>query len=262
MRDTMKKSVYKNYIFDLYGTLVDIQTDEMSMKLWKRLARMYEVYGAVYKPKQLRKAFWKLDQEERKKTRKELGCEYPECQLEKVFLRLLRDDSVVGQAGSSILTMTPEQEMIWAEFMANSFRILSRKYIRLFPNTIQTLERLKQCGCRIYMLSNAQAVFTRPEIRVLGLEPYFDAVYLSSDYGRMKPDPVFLRTLMEDKRLKREDTVMVGNEIESDMRIADSCGIEGILIDTGKKGKKELNRQAANLGIRQLPEIIRDIGEL
>ena len=28
--------MYKNYLFDLYGTLVDIKTDEQSKKLWKK----------------------------------------------------------------------------------------------------------------------------------------------------------------------------------------------------------------------------------
>ena len=31
---------YKNYIFDLYGTLADIETDEQEMKLWKKMAKL------------------------------------------------------------------------------------------------------------------------------------------------------------------------------------------------------------------------------
>lgn len=32
---------YKNYIFDLYGTLIDIHTEEGERKLWKALAKYY-----------------------------------------------------------------------------------------------------------------------------------------------------------------------------------------------------------------------------
>ena len=39
---------YKNYIFDLYGTLVDINTDEWSAQLWKKMAILYGYYGAAY----------------------------------------------------------------------------------------------------------------------------------------------------------------------------------------------------------------------
>ena len=37
---------YKNYIFDLYGTLIDINTNEWSAQLWKKMAILYGYYGA------------------------------------------------------------------------------------------------------------------------------------------------------------------------------------------------------------------------
>lgn len=39
---------YKNYIFDFYGTLVDIWTDEDDEKLWEQMAAIYAAYGADY----------------------------------------------------------------------------------------------------------------------------------------------------------------------------------------------------------------------
>ena len=39
---------YENYIFDLYGTLVDIHTDEEDDKLWEALADFYDAHGATY----------------------------------------------------------------------------------------------------------------------------------------------------------------------------------------------------------------------
>ena len=49
----------------------------------------------------------------------------------------------------------------------------------------------KRKGCRIYLLSNAQAAFTNAEIDLMALRPYFDAIYLSSDAGICKPQPEF-----------------------------------------------------------------------
>ena len=114
---------YENYIFDLYGTLVDIKTDEMEISLWKKLVKLYAAYGAVYKPKQLRKAYIRLDREERDILKKKTGCEYPEIKLECVFFRLLKE----APSGNM---RVPENEAVWSEFMANAFRTLSRKYIK------------------------------------------------------------------------------------------------------------------------------------
>ena len=35
---------YDNYIFDLYGTLVDIHTDESDTAIWEKLAMFYGYY--------------------------------------------------------------------------------------------------------------------------------------------------------------------------------------------------------------------------
>ena len=45
---------YENYIFDLYGTLVDIHTDEEKTELWEKLAQFYGYYGAVYTAEELK----------------------------------------------------------------------------------------------------------------------------------------------------------------------------------------------------------------
>ena len=51
---------YKNYIFDLYGTLIDIRTDEWAAQLWKKMAILYGYYGANYTYKELGKAYGEL----------------------------------------------------------------------------------------------------------------------------------------------------------------------------------------------------------
>ena len=39
---------YDNYIFDLYGTLADIHTEENDPLVWKKLALFYGYYDADY----------------------------------------------------------------------------------------------------------------------------------------------------------------------------------------------------------------------
>ena len=36
---------YENYIFDLYGTLVDIHTDEWKTSFWKKVSQIFLVHG-------------------------------------------------------------------------------------------------------------------------------------------------------------------------------------------------------------------------
>ena len=50
--------MYQNYIFDLYGTLVDIHTNEKeSVSLEKKMSLFFGMKGAAYEPKELRMAY-------------------------------------------------------------------------------------------------------------------------------------------------------------------------------------------------------------
>ena len=57
---------YQNYIFDLYGTLIDINTNEWSAQLWKKMAILYGYYGAHYTYKELGQAYGRLVEREKK----------------------------------------------------------------------------------------------------------------------------------------------------------------------------------------------------
>ena len=246
---------YENYIFDLYGTLVDIKTDEYALSLWKKLAKLYAAYGAIYKPRELRAAYIRLDREERDKLKAKTGCEYPEIKLEYVFVRLLKE-APMGKL------RIPEDEAVWAEFMANAFRTLSRDYMQVYPGTLKKLEKLKEKGCKLYLLSNAQAIFTRTEIALLGLDKYFEKMYISSDYGIMKPDKDFLLRLLNDEGLDKDKCVMVGNEIRSDIKIADLCGMDSILINSDHLGKKEIKRQIKEYKVKNKFKIVDTIKDI
>lgn len=52
--------MYKNYLFDLYGTLVDIHTDEGKKSLWHGFKNLLAMYGAKYKTKELQSKYNEL----------------------------------------------------------------------------------------------------------------------------------------------------------------------------------------------------------
>lgn len=270
-----KKAGYKNYIFDLYGTLLDISTDEHKNSLWKLMAQAYNAYGCDWTPKKLHDAFFRADKEEREKLKVKSGIKYPEIKLEKVFARMLfeapgyhgsgmqvdvMDDNagIMGRATiaelKDYMVEGDEAELTesfykssWVTFIANLFRIYSRKYIRPYKNTFVFLNRLKEQGKGVYLLSNAQAVFTMPEIEETGLLECFDRIYISSDLGMMKPQKEFMEALLEGEGLERSECVMIGNDIGSDIRIAAACGMNSILLNTFGLAKEEINKQVAKM---------------
>ena len=144
--------MYQNFVFDLYGTLLDIRTNEGKYYLWKKMSEIYSAYGAVYTPMELKRTFRLLE----KRLVTGLSCD-GEPDLRLVFAGLFEERGVSYDA-----------QLVRS--MAVTFRALSRNKLCVYEHVHETLQKLRDCGKRVYLLSNAQADFTRPEIAMTGLE--------------------------------------------------------------------------------------------
>ena len=242
----MTGKLYGTYIFDYYGTLVDIKTDEGKKDLWKKLAGIYAAYGADYTGKEIHEFYDRLCADETNHVKKVMGVwhpdmqlDFPEIQLDRVFARLLVEaprhhETRATIDGKQVRLLSVEEiaQSEWVYMLSNMFRVLSRERLSAYPNTIKTMQFLKKKGCKLYLLSNAQGSFTRVELEMTGVLDYLDGVYISSDKQIRKPQPEFLRSLIEQFNVDTKEAVMVGNDMQSDMGIASACGIPGIFLNT------------------------------
>lgn len=211
--------MFKNYIFDLYGTLIDINTDEDDPKLWEKIALYYSYKGANYSGKEFRKTYCQLCKEEKAKMKKL----YPEFKND-VEINL---DNVFEKLFSLKGVKTTYEEIV---NVSGIFRCFSTKYIKLYDGVIDLLDTLKSKGKKIFLLSNAQHNFTMNEMDMLGLTPYFDGIFISSDKGVKKPSPMFYNGLVEEFGLDKKECVMVGNDYKSDINGSKRAGIKSLYI--------------------------------
>ena len=128
----------------------------------------------------------------------------------------------------------------WVRDLSNLFRVLSREKIEVYPGTKEIFEEIKSEGGKIYLLSNAQALFTIPEIEQMGLMPYFDGVYISSDKRMKKPQPEFMQLLIDEQQLDKTRSVMIGNDVEADVGVAVRNGMQSVFLNTDDLTKSEL----------------------
>ena len=89
---------YDNYIFDLYGTLVDIHTEENDPLVWKKLALFYGYYDADYSSEELKERYAAIIAGEEYKMKSEKKDDaheaHPEVQIEEVFQKLFEEKGV------------------------------------------------------------------------------------------------------------------------------------------------------------------------
>ena len=210
---------YTDLIFDLYGTLVDIHTEE-SDAVWEKTAIYFGFYGAHYTGPELKRAFDAAIAAREAKAGQSYEC-FPDIPFETVMAQLFQDRGI-----------TEDSERLGVN-AAQLFRILSFDYIRLYPDVPDALALLRAKGFRLWLLSNAQQVFTAYELRHLGLGEQLDGIFLSSDYRCRKPDSRFFRALLESRQLDPGKCLMIGNDRQTDIAGAAALGLATLYMHTG-----------------------------
>lgn len=213
----------ESYIFDLYGTLADIRTDESMPSLWRRMALLLSMQGAEYRAGELQQAYRAAVQHEIERCanqRPDIPLEHVEPDILPVFQALYE------QKGISVNTAEIKDTALF-------FRTLSMvRPVRLYPHVMFVLHALLGRGKGVYLLSNAQAAFTVPELTRLGLLNCFDGIVLSSNAGVKKPDKAIFEHMLSKYQLRPETCMMIGNDMDADMGGAAAVGMIGRYIHT------------------------------
>ena len=210
---------YTDLIFDLYGTLVDIHTEEDD-RVWEKTAIFFGFYGAHYTGPELKAAFRAELNHREAKEGQDYEC-FPDIPFEQVMVSLFREKGI-------------EQDVYLLGIQAAQlFRVLSLDYIRVYPHVFEALAAMRKRGYRLWLLSNAQRIFTEYELRHLGLGEQFDQVYISSDHRCRKPDIRFFNALIEEQGLDRSKCLMIGNDRMTDIAGAKNAGLATLYMHTG-----------------------------
>ena len=210
--------MYQNYIFDLYGTLVDIRTDESSLNFWRKAVSVFAVGKASYSPSELKKTYQRYVREAYSRERlRNPFIRYRDIELLDVFEHLYLHKNV-----------RPDHDLLMET--ARRFRKASTERLRLYDGARELLDLLRHSGKKIYLLSNAQECFTLPEMEDLGILGCFDGSLISS-YARIcKPEKKFFDMLIDSYNLDRSETIMIGNDKTADILGAKNAGIDALYI--------------------------------
>jgi putative hydrolase of the HAD superfamily len=142
-----------------------------------------------------------------------------------------------------------------ADIMAMSYTDIQKANIKLFPDTLDTLDHLRHRGIRMAMITNGTSQAQREKIERFGLGPYFEAILVEGEAGFGKPDPRIYELALSTLGLDSCDVWMVGDNLVWDVAGAQKLGIFAVWNDYRGHGLPE--------GTTIIPDrIIRSIAEL
>jgi putative hydrolase of the HAD superfamily len=206
-------------LFDINGTLIDIETDEGMEEVYRAIGHFLLYQGIYLRRWEVRDLYFQVMKEQFAASTEK----YPEFDVVQVWREILRRRNL-GVA----LPLPQEKLQQLPLAIAELQRGVSRKRLKCFPGANEALEWLKQ-RYLLAAVSDAQTAYALPEVRAVGLHTYFDTTVVSGDYGYRKPDARLFQMALDRLKVRAAVAIFVGNDTFRDVFGAHQLGLRTIL---------------------------------
>jgi putative hydrolase of the HAD superfamily len=207
-------------LFDVNGTLIDIETDEGMEEIYRAIGHFLIYQGILLHRWEVRDLYFQLMQQQRTSSTEQ----FPEWNAVTLWREFL--DAKASDYTHSLPREKREQLPL---FLAELHRGIARKRLRLYPQVLEVLDHLRQ-RYRMAIVSDAQSAYAVPELHMVGLKDYFNPIIISGDYGYRKPDPRLFCTALATLQIQPEQALFIGNDLYHDISGAQQAGMKAILI--------------------------------
>lgn len=129
----------------------------------------------------------------------------------------------------------------------------------VYEETYKVLDTLKE-NYQLLLLTNGSPDLQNTKLTITPeLAPYFEHVVISGDIGKGKPDPSMFEHALSLMSMQKDEIIMVGDNLMTDILGANRVGIKSVWIN---RHDKERNDIIPTYEIKHLEELFRIVEEL
>jgi len=115
--------------------------------------------------------------------------------------------------------------------LADAYNALHDEELSMFPDAHETLDRLKELGIKLALITNGAAEPQRAKVVRFALEQRFDHIQIEGEHGFGKPEERAYKHAMEKLGVGPHETWMVGDNLEWEVVSPQRLGIHAIWHD-------------------------------
>jgi len=136
--------------------------------------------------------------------------------------------------------------------LAERFPAERRQKPFVYEESFQVLDELKR-KYKLLLLTNGSPDLQNTKLTITPeLVPYFDQIVISGAFGRGKPDPSIFLHALSLMGLEKDEVIMVGDNLMTDILGANRAGIKSVWIN---RHNKERNEVIPTYEIKHLEEL-------
>ncbi len=139
--------------------------------------------------------------------------------------------------------------------LADGYISLSPHQTHLFPDAIDTLEKLKSDDFELHIITNGFLEVQHIKLDKSGLKPYFDVILCSEEVGKNKPSRLVFDRALDLAKATHDESIMIGDSYEADIVGAENAGIRAILFDPDRVHREGRHKWHIH-ELKQIPDTL------
>jgi putative hydrolase of the HAD superfamily len=240
--------IVKGIIFDINGTLSDIQTNEWHDDVYRVISNLLSYQGISLDPHVVKELYFQLIKEQRAAS----GERHPEFDAIGIFREIITQYSTDFTRG-----LPTEKLAQLPRLLAETHRAASRFQLQLYPGVEDTIRQLHQ-KYHLAIISDGQTAYAVPELNAVGLSGYFDPIIISGDFGYRKPNERLFTAALTAMKMEPSEVLCVGNDMYRDVYGAQRLGMKTVFCKSNQ-GTQEKERVKPDYIIYNFPELLNAI---
>ncbi len=101
----------------------------------------------------------------------------------------------------------------------------------VFPYTAEILEHLKNKGYQLHLITNGFEEIQHSKLKSSNIHHYFNEIITSEKSNSVKPNKEIFEYALQLTNAKKEESIMIGDNLETDIAGAANAGLDTIFVN-------------------------------